>query len=270
MARSRIGVITLLLAALGLLPPVAQASDTARLDVSFSPYKLGRTTTIDLRVAIANSDGGLPSPVISFDARMPPHLELVASTLGLAICQPAALQAAGSNGCSPNARIGTGSAHVEVPFGPELVDETASIQAFMGPPVGENIGVLLFGEALSPVFAQAVFPGVLILGSGPLGESLNTTVPLVPSLPGAPDVSITSMRLSMGPDHLTYYKKVHGKTVSFHPEGISLPPVCPRGGFLFVSSLAFQDGTSLEVSRRVPCPAGATRRKRSSGLSLSP
>ncbi len=270
MIRSRVCVFVLLVAVVGCLPVQAQAFETAKLEVAFSPYELGRTTTIDLHVTIANGDGGLPSPVTSFDARMPANLELIASTLGLAICQPAALQTAGSSGCSPNARIGVGSAQAEVPVGPEAVEEEASIQVFMGPPVGENVGVLLFGEALSPVFAESVFPGVLILGSGPLGESLNTTLPLIPSLPGAPDVSVTSMQLSMGPDHLTYYKKVHGKTVSFRPEGISLPSVCPRGGFLFASSLAFQDGTSLEVSRRVPCPAGATRRKRSPGLSLSP
>ena len=125
----------------------------------------------------------------------------------------------------------------------------------MGPPAGENIGVLLYAEGQTPVFAQSVFPGVLLVGSGPLGESLNTTVPLTPTLPGAPDASVASMQLSIGPNHLTYYKKVHGKTVGYRPTGVSLPSKCPRGGFVFQTDLTFQDGTFLKVRSRVPCPA---------------
>jgi hypothetical protein len=245
--------------ALGCLPSGAQASETVKLTVAFSPYKLGSTTTIEVNVTIANSDGGVPGPVTSFDTRMPPKLELVGSTLGLAICKPAALLADGLEGCSPNARLGTGTAQVEVPFGPETVGETANVDALMGPPAGENLGVLLYAEGRSPVFAQSVFPGVLLLGGGALGESLNTTVPVTPTLPGAPDVSVSSMQLSLGPDHLTYYKKVHGKTVGYQPQGISLPSICPRGGFTFLTEMTFQDGTYLKVPSTVPCPPSRHR-----------
>jgi hypothetical protein len=249
----------LLIIALGCLPAIARASETAQLVVNFSPYKLGKATTIDIHVTIAGSNGGVPGPVTSFDTRMPPDLELVGSTLGLAVCQPAALLASGLEGCSPNARLGTGSAQVEVPFGPEIVSEAATVEALMGPPVGENVGVLLYAEGQTPVFAQSVFPGVLLVGSGPLGQSLDTTVPVTPTLPGAPDASVTSMQLSIGPNHLTYYKKVHGKTVGYRPTGVSLPKRCPRGGFLFLTELTFQDGTFLKVPSRVPCPAARHR-----------
>jgi len=256
--------VLLSILALGCLPVVAQAAETAQLTVTFSPYKLGKTTTINIHLTMANSEGGVPGPVTSFHTRMPPNLELVGSTLGLAICQPAALLASGPEGCSPNARIGLGSAQAEVPFGPEIVGETARVQAFIGPPVGEDIGVLLYGEALSPVYATVIFPGVLLIGSGPLGESLNTTVPLIPTLPEAAPVSVTSMQLGIGPNHLSYYKKVHGKTVSYQPEGIALPPICPRGGFLFVTELTFQDGTYLKVQSTVPCPPRGRKTHRKS------
>ncbi len=251
--RHAIGLLLLTLA-LACLPAVAQAAETASLVVSFSPYKLGKETTINIHVKIANSDGGVPGPVTSFDTRMPPRLELVGSTLGLAVCQPSALLAGGLEGCSPNARLGTGSAQVEVPFGLETVGENASVEALMGPPNGENLGVLLYAEGQTPVYAQSVFPGELLVGSGALGESLNTTVPVTPTLPGAPDASVSSMQLSLGPKHLTYYKTVHGKTVGYRPTGVSLPTRCPAGGFLFQTELTFQDGTYLKVPSRVACP----------------
>ena len=244
------------------LPAVAQASQTAQLKVWFSPYKLGGTTTIEAEVKLANTNGGLPSPVTNFDTRLPPKLELIASTLGLAICEPAALVATGLEGCSANARVGTGSAQVDVPFGPEIVNEAANVTAFLGPPLGENVEVLLFTEGQTPVFAQSVFPGVLLLGSGQLGESLNTEVPVTPTLPGAPDASVTSMHLSLGPAHLTYFKQVHGRTVRYRPRGISLPSTCPSGGFLFLTALTFQDGTNLTVSSTVPCPPARRHSRR--------
>jgi len=250
---------------LGCVPTIAQASETATLAMAFTPYRLGESTTLTIHLNIANSEGGVPGPVTSFNTRMPPSLELIGSTLGLAICKPAALLARGAEGCSPNARIGFGSAQAEVPFGPDILGETASVEAFIGPSVGENIGVLLYGEARYPIFADVVFPGLLLLGTGPVGESLNTTIPVIPTLPGAPDVSVVSMELSIGPDHLIYYKQVHGRRVSYRPEGITLPSVCPRDGFLFITELTFLDGTNLKVPSTVPCPVmgRTTHRKRS-------
>lgn len=241
------------------LSAVAQGSETARLEVAFSPYRLGRSTTlkIALNLGVAGVNDGLPAPVTRFDMQIPVDLELIGSSLGLAICKPAALLANGSEGCSPNARLGFGSAQINVPVGPEAVTESAVIEAEMGPPVGEEIGVLLYAEAGSPVAAQLIFPGVLFEGGG--GQGLDTAVPLIPTWPGAPDISMVSMNLSLGPEHLTYYETLHGKTVAYRPEGISLPAKCPRKGFRFVSNIAFQDQTTVTASSTVPCPSSRRR-----------
>jgi hypothetical protein len=243
--------------ALGWLPAVAQASDTAELKIAFSPDKLGAQISVHTDITLGSTDGSLPSPVIGFDLHLPPQLELIGSNLGLAICQPKALLAAGPSGCSPNARIGMGNATVAVPFGPEIARETASINILMGPPVGEQVGVLLYTESLTPVFAQLVFPAVLLIGSGP--ETLETVIPPTPTLPGAADATVTHMGLEIGPEHLTYYKRVHGKRVGYRPTGISLPSRCPRGGFLFMSNISFQDGTALRIPTAVPCPSSQRR-----------
>ncbi|HTB50648.1 MAG TPA: hypothetical protein VK701_06695 [Solirubrobacteraceae bacterium] len=132
------------------------------------------------------------------------------------------------------------------------MSESARIEAEMGPPVGEDVGVLLYTEATTPVAAQLIFPGLLLEGGG--GQGLDAFVPPIPAAPGGPDVSLVSMNLSLGPEHLTYYEKVGGTTVRYHPRGISLPAKCPSNGFRFVSKIAFQDGTAVTASSAVPCP----------------
>lgn len=244
-------------ATLAVLPATAQAAETARLAVGFSPYRLGKSTTlkIALHLGVAGMSDGLPSPVTRFEMRIPADMELIASSLGLAVCHPQSLLVSGLEGCSPNARIGYGSALIEVPVGPEAVPEAASIDAEMGPPVEGQIGVLLYAEAGAPVAAQLIFPGVLFGGSGASGQSLNTPVPLIPTLPGAADISMVNMNLSLGPDGLTYYEQVHGRTVGYRPEGISLPARCPRGGFRFSSDISFLDGSTVRAASTVPCPS---------------
>jgi hypothetical protein len=236
------------------LPCAARAAETATLHTSFSPDRLGASTTIGFGFQIANTSGGLPAPLQSVSLDLPPGIDYLTTTLGLAICQPAALQARGAAGCPPNSRLGSGSAYVEVPFGQSSGREIPDIEAFMGPPHGSNIVVLFYANGVEPVYAQIVFEGELIPGSQTLGGSLNAAVPLVPSVAGGPPVSIVKVSTTIGPAGLTYYERVHGRTVSFHPRGVDVPLHCPRGGFRFSAHFTFQDGTSALATSSVPCP----------------
>jgi hypothetical protein len=85
-------------------------------------------------------------------------------------------------------------------------------------------------------------------------------VPLVPSLPEAPDVAVVQLHATFGPKDLTYYEREHGKLVAYHPKGILLPNTCPHGGFAFSASFTFLDGSHTTAQTRVPCPAGAPAR----------
>jgi hypothetical protein len=70
-------------------------------------------------------------------------------------------------------------------------------------------------------------------------------------------VSIVSVQSTIGPNHLTYYKHVHGRRVPFHPVGIAVPERCPSGGFPFTASFVFQDGSTAEAATVIPCPSPA-------------
>lgn len=236
------------------MPAPAFATETVTLHTSFSPDRLGASTTIGFGFDVASADGGLPAPLQSVSLRLPAGIDYLSTTLGLAICQPAALLAHGLAGCSPNSRLGFGSAYVEVPFGQGAGREIPDIQALMGPPHGGNIVVLFYADGREPVYAQIVFEGELIAGSQTLGGSLDAAVPLIPSVAGGPPVSIVRVSTTIGPAGLTYHERVHGHTVSFHPRGVSVPLHCPRGGFAFSATFAFQDGTTTVAKSTVPCP----------------
>jgi hypothetical protein len=190
----------------------------------------------------------------SLDLRMPAGINFTTTTLGLAICQPVALLAKGLAGCSPNSRLGFGSAFVEVPFGDGAGHEIPEIQALMGPPHDGNLVVLFYANGQTPVDAQLVFSGELLPDSGAFGSQLSSVVPPIASVPGGPDVSVLSVQSTIGPSRLTYYRHSHGRLVPFHPRGVSVPEHCPRGGFPFSARFGFQDASSTTATTTVPCP----------------
>jgi hypothetical protein len=238
----------------------AGASERVALSVSFAPDQLGSYASIATSIQIADAAGTTPSPVTSFELFLPAGAEIGSSSLGLAICSSAILATTGPEGCPPNAQIGSGSAIVTVPFGPELVQEHANIVAVMGPPVHEQVVTLLYAEARTPILAQLILPGELLPDSGVFGERLTSTVPVTATLPGADDAAMTELNLNIDPPGLRYERVVHERTVDYHPQGVAIPARCPQGGFPFRAVLHFQDGDTVTSRRTVPCPSHASRR----------
>src|ERR1700693_5891392 len=135
-----------LVALIALLPSRAVAAQTGVLHTSFSPDRLGASTTIGFGFDIAGPNGAPPSPLRSVSLRLPPGINYLTTTLGLAICTPTALLERGLAGCSPNSRLGFGSAYVEVPFGETSGHEIPDIQALMGPPNNGNIVLRFYAD----------------------------------------------------------------------------------------------------------------------------
>lgn len=254
---SRLAIFTFLtlLLVCALVPAsTSAATEQATLNASFAPDRLGAPTTISFSFHLSTSEGTAPPPLTSMDLRMPAGLGYARTTLGLALCNPASLLARGLAGCPANSRLGYGTADVEVPFGTGAGHEIPEVQAVAGPSSTGNMVVLFYANGLFPVSAQITFAGEVRPDSGPFGSQLATTVPLVTSVPGGPDVSLVSVQSTIGPDHLTYYKHVRGHLVAFHPRGVSVPEHCPRGGFPFAGEFSFEDGSRASASTTVPCP----------------
>lgn len=255
-ALSRSALLPFALALCVCLPSSGQAAQTVKLHTAFTPDRLGASTTIEFGFTISTTTGGLPSPLTHVSLRMPAGMNYVTTTLGFAECHPQKLIEKGLSGCPANSRLGFGSALVEVPFGTGSGKEIPDIQALMGPEHNGNVVVLFYADGRSPVYAQLVFQGELLPASGPFGGDLDTTIPLIPSVPNGPPVSILKVQSTIGPKHLLYEKRVHGHVVHYHPRGISIPESCPRGGFRFQANFSFQDGTTTTTNSSVPCPRG--------------
>jgi hypothetical protein len=190
---------------------------------------------------------------------------IATTTLGQANCEPADLIYGGLHGCSANARIGFGDATAIVPLASGGVQEKASLNALMGPPAESRLEVLFYVEALFPVYAQLVLPGVVLSDTHPFGEQIVTSIPLVQAWQEGPYVALETFQSTIGPLHLTYHRQVNGRTVSYHPHGVSIPKRCPSGGYPFTAELHFQDGSQTNANYHVPCPrlkpfSGPTRR----------
>ena len=188
-----------------------------------------------------------PPPLTQIDFSYPDNLGFATSGLGLAECDPVQLQNLGSQACPPNSKMGGGSATVEVPFGTDLVKERVSLSLFAGPSPDGFVHLLILASGKEPVEARILITAVLLPGR------LQVTVPPIVGLPGAPNVSISQIRASLG-GPLTYYEHRHGHTVAYRPKGIGLPGTCPHGGWRVGTRLAFGDGQHSQAQTVISCP----------------
>ncbi len=239
--------------ALALVPPGAHAT-TATLTAKFVPERLGARATLDFGFAFGALPGQVPPPLTQIELRYPNNLGIAVSGLGLATCTPATLEAAGPQGCPPNAVMGRGSAYTGIVLGDTSVTETAPIAVVRTPDVDGHIAVLFSAEGTSPVDTRIVFPGLLLPASSPFGGEVSIGVPLVPTLPGAPYISVIHLSATLGPVGVTYYEHVAGRTLAYRPKGILLPTRCPKRGFPFAAEFRFEDGTRATAVTEIPCP----------------
>jgi hypothetical protein len=263
MRRTVFEIRTLLVAALAALvliccaclPATAGAAQAVKLHASLTPEQLGAGTTIAFAFTVSSTAAGhVPSPLTGVELLYPANLGLATSGLGLATCTATILEELGPEGCPSESQMGYGAGLVEVPFGPEILQETATTKVFMAQLNHGHLGLVFYADGATPVAAQIVFPGLVLPASDPYGGNLSTTIPLVPTLPGAPDAAVVKLSTTIGPEHITYYERIHGRYLPYHPRGIVLPRTCPPGGFKFAARFTFQDTTHASAHTAVPCP----------------
>jgi hypothetical protein len=234
--------------------PTADAAARVRLSAALTPERLGRGTTIEFSFTVSTPTGQVPAPLLGIELLYPANLGLTTSGLGLSTCTAATLETLGPAGCPSQSQMGYGHALVEVPFGPEILQEATTTKVFMAHIHHGRFGLVFYTSGQSPVNARIVFRGLVLPASGPFGGNLAATLPLVPTLPGAPDAAVVQFSTTIGPAGLTYYERVGGRFLPYHPPGIVLPRTCPRGGFRFAARLTFENATHAGASTTVPCP----------------
>jgi hypothetical protein len=230
------------------------ASQSVELSATLTPERLGRGTTVGFGFDISALGSQTPSPLVGVELLYPSNLGFALSGLGLATCKPATLASFGPKACPPNSRMGYGSAIGQIAAEGSLVPEVAEVAIVRAPTRDGHFALLFYVDGSDPVRAQIVFPGLLIPAAPPFGGAVSLNVPLIPSWPEGPNVALVRLRSTLGPEHLTYYRSVAGRTVPYTPQGILLPRVCPRGGFNFAAKLTFADGSTAHATTSVACP----------------
>jgi hypothetical protein len=119
--------------------------------------------------------------------------------------------------------------------------------------------VLFCAEGTTPVDTRMVFPGLLLPSKAPFGGLVSVGVPLVPTLPGAPYISVIHLHATIGPERVTYYEHAGGRTLAYRPKGILLPGGCPRRGFPFAAEFSFSDGSRASAQTAAACPKAQRR-----------
>jgi hypothetical protein len=248
----RILVLAATLALCASVPSTGLAVPTARMSAGLTPERLGAPTTISAGFRISWSERR-PPVLTAVTLAYPRNLGFATSGLGLAACDPTLLAENGPEACPANSHMGSGSALVEIPLGGFLHREAVELTLLAGPSPNGVLHVLVSAIGSFPVSA------VVVLSSELLPGALRITVPPIPTLPEGPYVSLVEMHLVVG-GALTYYERVRGRNVAYHPAGIGLPHTCPRGGFAFAATFSFLDGQHARARTAVACPRRPRRK----------
>ena len=266
MRRSPVALRTLLsivaCLASACLPARALATPAVSLHAAFAPETLGHSTTVNFRVQIAPTTELLPPPLTEADISYPAGLDISLSGLGIETCSAQTLELSGPQGCPADSLMGEGRAIAEFPVKGEVFREAAQIAIVRTAEQEGHLAMLLYVYDETAVSAQLILPSQALPDVRPFGGRLEIQVPLVTTLPEAPDLAVAEIQLVLGPKDLVYYERAHGKEIHYQPTGIKLPGRCPRGGFPFAIELGFLGGSHAGGRTAVPCPVRVARRRR--------
>jgi hypothetical protein len=196
---------------------------------------------------------GSPPPISAVNVFFPKGVTLHQSAF--ATCSEATLKNIGPRGCPKNS-IGSslGSVLGEVTFGATRVPEEATLQAFFAP----GGGVLFYTQGSTPVSLEVVSAGKWVRSSGKYSWELETLVPAVATVPGAPFASVSKIHIKEGAA-----VRSHGKVISYGT--VPKKGECPKGGFFGKTEVTFGGmfggdrefgipAKTVTTVIRVPCP----------------
>ena len=245
------------LAVLGV-PAAASAAPTVTFKAVAVPIPgfphtgniLGAGAAVKFEWTIKGTEyGGFPPPLIGVNTFFPAGTKI--NPAGFTACPPTTLKNIGGKGCPKSSKLTTaGEANGFVTFGTERVPEKVSVEGFFAP--ANQLQFLTVGT--TPASFEFIASSHKTQVGAPYGPEYITEVPLVETVPGAPDASTESINVTAG----AAIKK-GGKAIYYGRE----PTKCPKGGFPVKSELVFANLSALPAratgevvtsTYKAPCP----------------
>jgi hypothetical protein len=213
-------------------------------------YGAGSAIEVEYRITGTEYEGS-PPPLSGINFYFPKGTRL--HPAGFPTCPKSYLEPAGRGpgACPKSSAAGPpGEVNGFVTLGGERVHEKGTVESFYA----SGGGVEFFTVGHSPVALEILSSGryLHLNGGGGFGPEVETEIPLVASVPGAPYASVESIRLKAGSArgpkrHPTFYGRVPKKGQ------------CPKAGFLLRTEVRFAGvgGLPEQVvtkTYRAPCP----------------
>jgi hypothetical protein len=239
----------------------ATATPTVTLNANLRPETLGASTNVSVGFRISTVKGQPPDQLRSFSLQLPPGMGFFSTSLGIATCAEQLLLSEGSVACPRESTMGSGEVITEAPFGAQSFSETAPASIFMTTANDGHTTMLFYFDGRIPVIATLVVPAEVLTPTGTSLSVISSQVPQITTAPGSEDLAILGLQMTIGSRHIVYYKRVHGRSVAYHPAGLAIPELCPKGGFVFGGNFSFADGSQVHNTAAVPCPAQAAARR---------
>ena len=232
------------------------------LHAGFNPERLGASTTLNLRIQVAPGSEPIPPPLVHAELRYPAGLDVQLSGLGIEACTAQALETAGIGACPPDSVMGEGQAIAEFLIAHHIVREVASLTAVRTTEREGHLTMLLYLYDETAVSAQLILTSQLLPAGGPFAGLVDIQIPLVQSLPGTPDVSVSEIQLGLGPETLTYSEKVGRQGRPLHPRRDRPTQTLPPRGVPFrrYARVSRRDPRQRQDGRGVSGGGGAAAR----------
>jgi len=244
------------LAAAALCTASASGAPTVTIQAKIVPIagfpgtgdKLGAGAAVESQVRITGSEyGGFPPPLIGVDVFLPKGTVLHPS--GFPTCPLATLEPTGPGpkDCPAGSAAGpVGHVLGEVAFGTKIVPEEATLESFYA--AGGGLEFFTYGH--SPTVIEVISSAHYVNAGGLFSHELIAEVPLVETVPGAQDASVTSISVKVGSAI-----RQNGRTIYYG----RVPKSCPTGGFPARAELKFAglgglNPVTVTKNIKVPCP----------------
>jgi hypothetical protein len=178
-----------------------------------------------------NEYAGFAWPLIGVNVTEPAGTKL--HPQGFKTCPQTLITALEPKKCPKASRLTTkGEALGVVSFGGTRVEEPTVVEGFFAP----NNKLAFFTTGSSPTSLEFVSVGHVISAASP---SIDTAVPLVHTVSGAPLASVLNIKVTAGAAY-----KSKGKTVYYG----TVPKKCPKGGFPLKSELTFDEEGAVSLT----------------------
>jgi hypothetical protein len=251
---SGIAVLIVMLAGVS----TASAARTVFFEPSFSPWShLGEASTFTATFTFIGSEyDGHVDPVTEVAVHVPEGIG--GSRAGFATCAKETIEERGIGACPAGSLAGPpGWATMFVSFGTERVEEYVTVQAVFGPAEA----LYFFIDGVSPISIELLGAATYASDTPPYGRVLTVQIPLVESVPGAPDGSITSLTLELGA-----FREESGAEIA----SVILPSQCTAGHFSWEADAKFAQEASAPVgTAETPCPQAGVRASSKTTLNVS-